>query len=270
MEATAGYRILPEFLSGAEGSLFIQRFVPDPMALGGTCIIVPPFLEEMNRSRRTMALLGSSLACRGITVILPDLFGTGDSAGEFGSARWSTWLKDLRLVSHHYGGPIPPLIVGLRAGCLLAAGLAETTGASRLVLVQPVSYGRSFLKQFFRQATASAIAGNESAMSAGEITNALEDGRPVEIGGYEVGPQLYAQMMQAQLADSKPSCPVHWIEIGAQETVPPGAQRAAEEWTKRMNVEIEIDIVNDPPFWRTQEISVGQNCIVRAVDVLSL
>src|SRR3546814_1526626 len=49
---------------------------------------------EMNRSRRMAALQARALAALGIDVLLLDLFGTGDSAGDFRDARWEIWRED--------------------------------------------------------------------------------------------------------------------------------------------------------------------------------
>jgi hypothetical protein len=47
---------------------------------------VPPFAEEMNKSRRMIAEVGRRLEGSGVGMLLVDLFGTGDSEGEFAQA----------------------------------------------------------------------------------------------------------------------------------------------------------------------------------------
>jgi len=72
----------PLFLPGRRGPLFALWFDPD--AAGDQAIlVVPPFAEELNKSRRMLALQGKSLARAGRGLLAVDLHGTGDSAGEF-------------------------------------------------------------------------------------------------------------------------------------------------------------------------------------------
>ena len=58
-------------------------------------LVVPPFAEELNKCRRMLALTTRQLSMQGCDVLWPDLYGTGDSAGEFGDAVWADWVADL-------------------------------------------------------------------------------------------------------------------------------------------------------------------------------
>src|SRR6185436_14934074 len=51
--------------------------------------------EEMNKCRRMIAEAANALAALGVAALVPDLFGTGDSEGEFRDADWETWKADL-------------------------------------------------------------------------------------------------------------------------------------------------------------------------------
>ena len=84
----------PFFLVGGQGTLFAIYYPPAagvPRRDG--VLYVPPFAEEMNKSRRLVALQARRLAAAGFGVLVPDLYGTGDSAGDFAEARWSIWRK---------------------------------------------------------------------------------------------------------------------------------------------------------------------------------
>ena len=56
-----------------------------------------PFCEEMNKARRMAALQSRRLAAAGYAVLQIDLFGCGDSSGDFADATWETWKQDLRI-----------------------------------------------------------------------------------------------------------------------------------------------------------------------------
>ena len=84
------------FLTGRAGALY-ARYQPPRASIRhrADVVIVPPFAEEMNKSRRMFALLAERLATLGVGTALIDLYGTGDSEGDFGDARYDVWLDDM-------------------------------------------------------------------------------------------------------------------------------------------------------------------------------
>src|SRR5690349_16288563 len=84
----------PFYLATPHGSRFCIRHAP-PGACRGALLYVHPLAEEMNKSRRTAALLARALAAEGWLVLLPDLDGCGDSEGDFGATSWMRWLDDV-------------------------------------------------------------------------------------------------------------------------------------------------------------------------------
>ena len=114
----------PFFLPSRRGALFAIDHPPS--SAGEQAVLyIPPFAEEMNKARRMVALQAAELARSGCRVLLLDLYGTGDSAGDFRDARWEFWLDDLtRAVEWLAGqGGRRVTLLGLRAGCLLALDL---------------------------------------------------------------------------------------------------------------------------------------------------
>src|SRR4051812_44835330 len=92
----------------------------------GALVYVHPFAEEMNKARRMAAMQARALADIGWYVLQPDLHGCGDSEGDFGDATWERWIEDVLHSAHwvQQRTGIAPGLWGLRAGCLLAAGVA--------------------------------------------------------------------------------------------------------------------------------------------------
>ena len=86
----------PFFLPAAHGERFCIFHLPVGAARGGI-VYLHPFAEEMNKSRRMAALQSRMLAARGFAVLQIDLFGCGDSSGDFGDARWEIWRQDVAL-----------------------------------------------------------------------------------------------------------------------------------------------------------------------------
>src|SRR5690606_21241351 len=121
----------------------------------GVFVHAAAFADEMNKSRRMVALQARRLAGAGYAVLRPDLTGCGDSEGEFGEATWTGWVDDLLAAAdwagRQYPASAPPLwFWGHRMGALLACAAAARLPGSRLLLWQPVTSGRTQLRQFLR------------------------------------------------------------------------------------------------------------------------
>src|SRR5690349_8930312 len=88
----------------------------------GAILYVHPFAEEMHKSRRTAALQARRLAELGYVVLQIDLLGCGDSAGEFGDARWDIWQSDVQAGLAWLKARVdaPLALWGLRLGAMLA------------------------------------------------------------------------------------------------------------------------------------------------------
>jgi exosortase A-associated hydrolase 2 len=84
----------PFFLPAGPRALFALHHEPTA-PVRGAIVYVPPFGEEMNKSRRMAALQARALAAAGWHVLQIDLFGTGDSEGDFAEATWDAWLEDI-------------------------------------------------------------------------------------------------------------------------------------------------------------------------------
>src|SRR5688500_15035872 len=125
----------------------------DAQPARGAVLLIHPFAEEMNRCRRMAALQARAFAAAGWTVLQMDLYGCGDSAGDFSGATWNRWLDDVvdsaAWLREKTGQRL--VLWGLRAGCLLATQAAgRIEPAADLVLWQPVASGKQFLQQFLR------------------------------------------------------------------------------------------------------------------------
>jgi exosortase A-associated hydrolase 2 len=230
-------------------------------------ILVPPFAEEMNKSRRMFTLLAQSLKSRGCGALIPDLYGTGDSEGDFGDARWEIWKQDLALVWRYLAdqGASPISLLGLRLGALLAMqcvcdGLLP---ANRVVLWQPVVSGNAFMTQFLRLR----IAANMAAKTQ-ETTQSLRErlaaGESLEVAGYTLAPELASAIDAAsmQALPPKNSLTVHWMEISA--AISPASRRIIDGWRDAVSE----TVVAGTPFWTTTEITVAPELIERTVALL--
>ncbi|TWI62981.1 exosortase A-associated hydrolase 2 [Pseudoduganella lurida] len=248
----------PFFLDGGAAARFGLHH-PPAGACRGAWLYMHPFAEEMNKSRRMAFLQARALAQGGHAVLQLDLHGCGDSAGDFGDARWATWRQDvargLDWLAQRHG--ITPGLWGLRLGALLALDVAATRDVAGLLLWQPVTSGSQYLTQFLRLKVASQLfndAGTPTGTAA--LRQALAAGAPLEIAGYTLDPGLALPLDACDAAQlAAPACPVHWFEIAAEDGRPlsPAAARTVQAW-RCAGASVTTQVVAGPSFWATQEI----------------
>lgn len=258
----AGPRPEAFFLEADAGKRFCV-FHPPRGACRGAVLYVHPFGEEMNKSRRMASLQARALAALGYGVLMLDLYGCGDSSGDFGDARWEIWKTDLAVghlwLQNRVGQPVS--LWGLRLGALLALDYAgsATLAVERVVLWQPVHSGAIFLTQFLRLLIASDMLADSTEKGGGTkaLREALRAGEVLAVAGYDLAPAL-ADAIDALDANAlgAAGCPLHWVEAVAAEGRPlsPASARVIATWQQR-GADLQVHLVTCPPFWATQEIT---------------
>jgi len=251
------------FLPSEPGSRFLLYHPPAAdVAPAGSIVYVHPFAEEMNKARRMAALQSRRLAAMGRAVLQIDLLGCGDSSGEFGDARWSDWIRDIAAavewLRKKVSGPVG--LWGLRLGAALATDAARMADLAieELVLWQPVASGEQFLGQFLRlQLAAEMLTAGAAQSGVRELRAAVAGGRVLEIGGYELNPDMASAIDGFRLADGAPVVRrVHWLEVSAQPepAVTPASRRVLEAW-RGAGLDVRAMAVTGEPFWSTLEIT---------------
>ena len=218
------------------------------------------------------ALLGVAVAEAGRPLLLPDLWGTGDSEGDFADARWEVWLEDLRaavLLLRDRGVESVDL-VALRLGALLACELVASLplALGRLVFWQPVISGRQYLTQFLRLRVASALA-DGGGQTVRAIREELDRVGAVEIGGYQLSLPLARAIEGAGLAPVR-SIHTTWFDVSNNPDRPlaPVAQQAVDAWRAR-GLTVDVERVGGDAFWTTQEITEAPELIGATLRTLA-
>jgi len=249
-------------MPGAAGPLFIQLFSPHESVSGKAVLLVPPFAEELNKSRRMLALLGRALNRRGVSLMIPDLFGTGDSSGDFAEARWELWLDDLGRCAKwlQTEGVTHLSLLGVRLGALLAVELAERLepACDNLLFWQPLVNGNQALTQFLRLRIATGMfVGNEKETTA-SLRQLLHAGESVEVAGYELAPELALALETRGLDRIQPrvATSIVWLELASRpgRAAPPAALQLMDSW-RGEGLPVVFESVIGDPFWATQEIT---------------
>jgi exosortase A-associated hydrolase 2 len=256
--------------------LFVIEYLPDPsVQRGHTVVVVPAFAEEMNRSRRMVALQAQQLAENGLRVVVFDFFGTGDSEGEFGDARWEGWVEDLRTIAawSRAGRDQRVSLLAIRLGALVAVdACAAADDDFQCVFWQPCTSGKVYLRQFLRLRMAEKLINNKAdAESASALLARLTEGESLEIAGYELAGPL-ALAIQSRTFDGAPpqGMPaLRWLDLVAAEGDPlsPATAATVDRWAAA-GMPVQAEAVPGDPFWSLQEITIAPRLIQATTRVL--
>lgn len=256
----------PFFLDAEPGKRFCLYHSPaGGMPLNQAFIYLHPFAEEMNKSRRMAVLQAKAFAAMGVGVLQIDLYGCGDSEGDFGDATWAIWKDDIAharqwliqkgFVSIHFWG--------LRLGALLALDYAasekERIDPAKFVLWQPVINGKLFLTQFLRLRLVNMLLSEDAgkAQNVQILREKLRAGKPLEIAGYTLSPAMAAAIDELRLDQlAVGNSEIYWFEITpeAGRELPPAGIAVVKAWNQS-DIYSEVTPIPGLPFWATQEIS---------------
>lgn len=247
--------------AGTERRFAVCWRPPEGLTPRGALLFVPPFAEEMNKSRRMVALTANALAARGFVTLRIDLAGCGDSAGLFAQASWDGWLDDLAnawcwLRAH---APGIPWLWSLRAGALLGNALLPRLDATPgLLLWQPVLSGKQHLTQFLRlrvAADAFAVADPAARATTQSLVHSLTLGKTVDIAGYVLPPSIAQPLATADIGAPPVPTDVLWLEVdsGQAPAIAPGSTTRIAQW-RAAGQRVTARAVGGPHFWATQEI----------------
>ncbi len=227
-------------------------------------VFFAPFAEELNRSRRMTTLTAEALAAAGIATLVFDYSGTGDSSGDFGDIRWETWVDDgiaaIEWMAEETGAPVT--LVGLRLGAPLAVqcatGCADRVGS--LVLWQPVASGKNLLTQFLRIRIASALGSEDSRETTATLRERFAAGETLEIGGYDIAPELALALDRISLSDAPPPRHIRtaWLEVAGDDSAElmAASQAVLNRW-QEAGTAVSAATVTGEQFWTTQEIATA-------------
>ncbi|MCG5494760.1 hydrolase 2, exosortase A system-associated [Ectothiorhodospira variabilis] len=258
-----------DFFAGTRGQLFRVTHTPAQGPVRGKVLHCQALFEEQNKSRRMVALQSRHLAAQGWVVVQPDLYGCGDSDGDFEEARWAAWLEDLARCADdleaRYPGPL--VLWGLRAGCLLLSDLTHVHGLSPAlsILWQPVSRGDHYLNQFLRLRVAAAMMG-QGRESTKDLRAQLKSGTSLEVAGYTLHPDWVSALANTHLQPPKGDG-ICWCEVTAndQKSLPPVSDRLIQAW-QQSQLNVDVLRVTGEAFWNTQEIYEVPDLLKRTTE----
>ena len=253
---------IPFFLKSLSGRIFITSFQNTSERSDSVFILIPPIGEEMNKSRRMLALMANQLAESGFNALIPDFHGTGDSEGDFSEANLTMWHSDLDSLISWCGdeGYTKFNFLALRSGAVILLDYLSqrhTFEVDKVVLWHPMSTGDSWLTQFLRLRLAGGFSGNIEKETLKGLKTQLQVGEPLEVAGYELSAQFANAIREINIAEISPtSCEkLLWIDVVATEGRPilPASKKVIDHW-EDSSFSIDSTVVVGPAFWSAVEI----------------
>ncbi len=248
-------RLRGEFVETRHGRLLVTLREPADRSSRGAVLVVPAFAEEMNKSRPLLRDLGCALAQSGYTLLIPDLYGTGDSDGAFEDASLETWSRDLETVYRWSENREAPVLgcVAVRFGALLLKRWLEESGRrmSWSVLWQPVPKGDQVVNQWLRIRSAAAMFEGKSGETVTALRQRSAAGESLECGGYPMTPGLIEALSDLSLNPLiDPMGATHVLEVGEGDECSPVIRALAGSKPSSTSEKVPGD-----PFWAATEIS---------------
>ncbi len=260
------------FYSMPSGKLFV-RIDKAPVTVSAV-VILPPFAEEMNKSRHLLSTVMRRLAANGLSCYMLDNYGTGDSEGDLDDATTAIWRADLQkllatLASEGYG---KVSFVAIRFGALQLFDLLNQATlplpVEQIVFWQPIFDIAKFWQQFSRIKVAEIMASG-SKSSQKELEQQLLAGQCIEIAGYPISPAFYhsLQLMNTALPALLSDITLSWFETSQLDTIALPVQKMLQQLQQQ--TKINFVPLKTEPYWQTTELASADELIAATVRQLS-
>jgi exosortase A-associated hydrolase 2 len=265
---TTDFQYLP---SSLHSQIFIAHYAPleqgEAMGESHTVIFVPPFAEEMNRSKRMYVLCARLLADAGIQSICFDFAGTGDSSGEWGDFNCQDWKNNLIDVYQYANKSSSKIsLVTLRDSALISLELIKQAKIQiyKCVLWDPIDSGEVLIRQLMRMKIASAMADDLKKVTTQEVLDSIEQSGFLEVAGYHVSSSLIDSIKSQRMSDSIESAlaltELHWMTTGkfsgnTKQQLPISLTKL--NLTEDLLAQLNVHPVNDVKFWMQQEVTIS-------------
>lgn len=244
----------PFFFDRGGSRLFgvLHRPGTEPTRVG--FLLCSPFVEEKLWVHRVFVHFARRLSGLGHTVLRFDYMGHGDSDGDFEEATVETRLADIAAASERLGNDDPGVdrivLLGIRFGATLAALAADRDPRyGHLVLWEPVPKGDDYILDVFRSNLTTQMAVyREIRENRQALVRSLEEGKTVNVDGYEITKTLFDQISSIDLLSGERAFrgPTLVVQVAGGQAP---ANRRFEQIAARY-ADATLARAEDPPFWR--------------------
>lgn len=234
-------------------------------------VILPPFAEEMNKSRHIIKQCTKKLAEHNYYSFMLDNYGTGDSEGDLDTATIELWRTDLAILIQKIAdwGFTSISFIGIRFGALQLFDLLNNTNLplpiKQVVLWQPMFDAARFWQQFCRIKVAEAMA-NGDKLSQKQIEQQLEQGQIVEIAGYPINSSFVQSILQMEstLPAVLNNSPLSWFELSKLDNVALPVQKVRDSLTEKCLLHFKQ--IKADAFWQTSELAEANQLLALTIN----
>lgn len=229
-------------------------------------VVLPPFAEEMNKTRHLLSATMRGLAAAGHSCFMLDNYGTGDSEGDLDSATTAIWRDDLLALLNliKAAGYQQVNFIAVRFGAIQLFDLLHQNTlpltADNIVLWQPMFDVAKFWQQFARIKVAEAMAGGVK-LSQAELEQQLLAGETVEIAGYPISQAFYQSLfeLQSTFPPQLAQCQLSWFETSQLDAIALPVQKKLEQLQHLTAVNF-VQLKAEP-YWQTAELARADELI---------
>ncbi len=269
-----------QFISSVDKKIFTLYFPGETsVRTKKAVLLIPPFAEEMNKSRKMFTELAKRMSLQGVDVLLFDFYGTGDSEGDFSQATIALWRENVSTCYQwlKQQGDVENIdIVALRAGSLLAIDFVSSSSQlniNKLILWQPVFNGKQFIGQFFRlRLAASMMENGDKKESLQSLKQQLNDEGFIEIAGYRLSQTLVEEFegLNFTTSDKLSVEKIEWLEVGMppRTDLLPISQKIITAWQDKTQL-VASHFIQGSTFWQTQEITLSEALLRKTLSFYS-
>ncbi|MEO3680157.1 glycosyl transferase [Rheinheimera sp. FR7-31] len=259
------------FLPLSQGNVFLHTQVAKTTS---ATILLPPFAEEMNKTRHLLSATMRGLAAAGQSCFMLDNYGTGDSAGDLDSASAVIWREDLLALLKvlKAEGYQQLSFIAVRFGALQLFDLLNQPElplpVTRLILWQPMFDVTKFWQQFARIKVAEAMATGVK-LSQAELEQQLLAGEAVEIAGYPISQAFYQSLpeLQSAIPPQLAQCQLSWFETSQLDAVGLPVQKKLEQL--QQVTAVNFVQLKAEPYWQTTELARADELIALTIEQFS-
>lgn len=168
-------------------------------------LIIQPFAEEQVIMQRALYNLANDLSAKDIPVCRIDLFGQGDSDGDFNNANITEWNTNILDAINSFKKTYhltEIILCGIRFGGTLAMSLANdvSNDLHRLILIDPIINGQQYIESVLRtNLTYQMVTYGEIHDTRDILIDRLRSGESINIDGYLISGELFCQIFDIDL-----------------------------------------------------------------------
>lgn len=220
-------------------------------------VVIGPFAEEKKSSLKPLAELTRTLGSSGIAAMRIDLRGTGDSSGSSAEISLNSMTEDVLASSEALRaecGCADIGFIGLRLGASIALLAARRIRTEALVLIEPVVYGRLYVRELERSRAIRRMLTRRDAEPPAlqQPSGGPELAATVDMDGMELASSFLAELEALELSNvarelvATGMAPRHTLilQVGARTTARADYVRLAESLK-----DATLEAVVAEPFW---------------------